>query len=386
MSTQLTPEILVVDPLDRQLEQFLASCGMRTARASATELGALAHPAAQTPGVIVVDTRGARAIPAGMAAVKRQHPGVGFLVVASESDPAVLLEAMRAGATEFLHEPITQPALEQAISRLVAHRAAPLGNGEVFAFVGAKGGVGTTTTAVNVAGTLAKVAPAKTLFADLHVAGGDAALLLGAEPRFSIADALENTHRFDEAFFRGLVTPTKAKVDLLASSDRALVQASGKPQFRAVVEFAAQLYRYVILDVPRADAAAIDALELASRIVVITNQELSAVRGASRLASALRERYGRDRVLVIVNRSDKQAEISQGDIEKVVAAKVKHMLPSDYRLALQALNNGQPLVLDNHTKLAAGFRGLAKELAKIDPEPQQKESAGGLFGRLTGRG
>ena len=256
----------------------------------------------------------------------------------------------------------------------------------MFAFVGAKGGVGTTTAAVNVATALAKVAPSQTLFADLHVAHGDAALLFGAEPRFSIVDALENTHRFDEAFFRGLVTPTKAGAALLASSDRALVQHAGAQQFRAVVEFAAQLYRYVILDVPRSDAAALDALDAASRIVVVTNQELSAVRGASRLASALRERYGRDRVLVIVSRFDKQAEISQGDIEKVVASKVQHMLPSDYRLALQALNNGRPLALDNHNKLAAGFSSLAKDLAKVDPEPKQSEPGGSLFGRLTGRG
>ena len=87
-----------------------------------------------------------------------------------------------------------------------------------------------------------------------------------------------------------------------------------------------------------------------------------------------------------MSRSDKQAEISQGDIEKVVASKVKHMLPSDYRLALQALNNGRPLALDNHNKLAAGFRSLAKELAKIEPEPKRNEAGGSLFGRLTGRG
>jgi pilus assembly protein CpaE len=157
------------------------------------------------------------------------------------------------------------------------------------------------------------------------------------------------------------------------------------PHFRPVVEFAVQLYRYVILDVPRPDAMAIDALDLASRIVVVTNQELSAVRSASRLASALRDRHGRDRVLVVVNRSDKQAEIGQADIEKVVAAKVKHMLPSDYRLALQALNQGRPLALDNHNRLAAGFRGLAKELAKIETEPKQTEPGPSLFGRLTGR-
>jgi pilus assembly protein CpaE len=293
---------------------------------------------------------------------------------------------MRAGANEVLREPIRAAALEQAVTRLVASRSAPATAGEVFAFVGAKGGVGATTAAVNVATTLAKAAPAQTLFADLHIAHGDAALLFGAEPRFSIADALEHTDRFDAAFFRGLVTSTMAGAALLASSDRALVHQAEAQRYRAVVEFAAQLYRYVILDVPRSDTAALDALDVTARIVVVTNQELSAVRSAGRLAAALRDRYDRDRVLVIVSRFDKQAEIGQSDIETLVASKVQHMLPSDYRLALEALNRGRPLALDNHNKLAAGFRSLAKGLAKIDPDPQRPELVGSFFGRFTGRG
>jgi pilus assembly protein CpaE len=384
MAAHLIPEILVVDPLDRGLEQLLIGCGMRTTRASAAELAALAHPSARQPHVIVVDTRAARRIPPSMAAVKRHHPETGFIVVASESDPPVLLEAMRAGATEFLHEPIGAAALEQAIARLAPNRTSPATAAEVFAFVGAKGGVGTTTAAVNVATTLAKAAPAQTLFADLHIAHGDAALLFGAVPCFSIADALENTHRVDEAFFRGLVTATRAGAALLASSERALMHQAETQQYRAVVEFAAQLYRYVILDIPRSDTAALDALDVTTRIVVVTSQELPAVRNASRLASALRERYGCDRVLVVVSRFDKQAEIGQGDIEKVVASKIQHMLPSDYRLAVQALRRGRPIALDNHNKLAAGFRSLAKGLAKIDPNPQRPELVGSFFDRSTG--
>jgi pilus assembly protein CpaE len=334
-----------------------------------------------------VDTRGARGIPSSLAAVKRQHPNIGVLVVASESDPSVLLEAMRAGANEFLQEPLNAAALEQGISRLLTqHRGALEASGEVFAFVGAKGGVGTTTAAVNVATALAKVAPSQTLLVDLHLTHGDAAILFGAEPRFSIVDALENTHRFDEAFFRGLVTPTQAGPELLASSERTLLPYGEVQRFRAVVEFAAQLYRYVVLDVPRSDGAALEALGSASQIVVVANQELAAARSASRLAAALRQRYGRDRVLVIVSRVDKHAEITQADIEKVVGSKIEHMLPSDYRLALDALNRGRPLALHNHNTLAAGFRGLARSLAKIGPEPQKKEPGGSFFGRLTGRG
>jgi pilus assembly protein CpaE len=386
MTARLVPNVLVVDPLDRELEQLLHACNMRATRSSTAELAALMQATAQMPDVIVVDTRGARGIPTSLAAVKRQHPNIGVLVVASESDPSMLLEAMRAGANEFLQEPLNAAALEQAISRLLTHRGAPATAGEVFAFIGAKGGVGATTAAVNVATALAKVAPSQTLLADLHLTHGDAAILFGAEPRFSIVDALENTHRFDEAFFRGLVTPTKAGPELLASSDRALLPYGDVQRFRAVVEFAAQAYRYVVLDVPRADGTALDALGSASQIIVVANQELAAARSASRLAAALRQRYGRDRVLVIVSRVDKQAEITQADIEKVVGSKIEHMLPSDYRLALDALNRGRPLALHNHNALAAGFRGLARSLATIGPEPQRKESGGSFSGRLTGRG
>jgi pilus assembly protein CpaE len=386
MTARLVPDVLVVDPLDRELEQLLHACNMRATRSSAPELAALVHASAQLPDVIVVDTRGARGLPSSLSAVKRQHPNIGILVVGSESDTSMLLEAMRAGANEFLQEPLNAAALEQGISRLLTHRGTPTALGEVLAFVGAKGGVGTTTASVNVATALAKVAPSQILLADLHLTHGDAAILFGAEPRFSIVDALENTHRFDEAFFRGLVTPTKAGPDLLASSDRALLPYGDVQRFRSVVEFAAQLYRYVVLDVPRGDGAALEALGSASQIVVVANQELAAARSASRLASELRHRYGRERVSVIVSRVDKHAEITQADIEKVVGSKIEHMLPSDYRLALDALNRGRPLALHNHNALAAGFRGLARSLAKIGPEPPRKESGGGFFGRLTGRG
>jgi len=94
MTTPLIPEVLVVDALDGELEHLLSTCGIRTTRATAAELAALAQPGAQQPDVVLVDTRRVRAIPSSMAVVKRQHPAIGFIVVASESDPAFLLEAI----------------------------------------------------------------------------------------------------------------------------------------------------------------------------------------------------------------------------------------------------------------------------------------------------
>ena len=79
----------------------------------------------------------------------------------------------------------------------------------MFAFIGAKGGVGTTTAAVNVATALAGMGT--TLLIDFHLAGGDAALYLGADSHFWVLDALENTHRLDAAYFRGLVSRMRSR-------------------------------------------------------------------------------------------------------------------------------------------------------------------------------
>jgi pilus assembly protein CpaE len=140
-----------------------------------------------------------------------------------------------------------------------------------------------------------------------------------------------------------------------------------------------------VLDVPRSDAAALDALDQAARIVVVANQELATVRNASRIAASLRQRYGSDRVTVIVNRVDTHAEIGRDDVEKVVGSRVVHSVPSDYRTALRALNKGRPLALDNHNKLAASFRELAHDLAGVAPARPSAPESGGLFGLLKGR-
>jgi pilus assembly protein CpaE len=109
--------------------------------------------------------------------------------------------------------------------------------------------VGTTTLAVNTAAALAKAGVGEVLLIDLHLANGDAALFLGAEPRFSIIDALENVHRIDDSFFRSIVEKTKPGIDLLSSSDRMVQGLSDAKRVRALLEFAVHRYRFIVLDV-----------------------------------------------------------------------------------------------------------------------------------------
>lgn len=104
------------------------------------------------------------------------------------------------------------------------------------------------------------------------------------------------------------------------------------------------------------------------------------------MAATLRQRYGRERVQIVVSRYDSVSEIGQEDIERATGGAVRHLFPSNYRLAVSALNKGQPIVVENHNKLASSYVGFARSLAGITKHGQAEDSkSGGFFGRLTGK-
>jgi pilus assembly protein CpaE len=378
--------ITLIGTGDRQLEELLRGNDVRLKSIPAGDLLALAQASAPQPDVVVLDIRDTNALPPTLITLRRQHPTTAVVIVAARLDPVLMLEAMRAGVNEWVANPVTAADLNAAIERVSSIKVSPT-QGQVFAFVGAKGGVGTTTTTVNVAAALAQATGNhQTLVIDLHLSYGDAAVFLGAEPRFSVVDAMENTHRLDKAFFESLVAQTKSGVQLLASSERAMGNVDLR-RTSTLLQFAAAHYRYTLLDLPRSEAAALDALEGVAAIVIVANQELATVRNAGRMATAFRQRYGKDRVRVIITRYDKQAEISQEDVERVVGSPVKHTVPSDYRLALKAVNKGRPLALDGGGKLGEAFRAIAHDLGGIHVERAdvQKGAGSGLLGLITGR-
>lgn len=382
MKTHTQVRLVVIGSADRQLEEWLQQSGAVVSTLSLDMLVSLAQSGSAAHDALVVDLREQRAVPEALAHVKRNHPQLGVVIVAAQLDPALMLEAMRAGVTEWIAAPVTATTVVDAVHRVVTQRAKKAEPGQVFAFVGAKGGVGTTTVATNVVTALGAAPPRKTLLIDLHLVRGDAALFLGAEPRFSTADVLENIHRLDEAFLKGLVTSTKFGVDLLAAAEGPLRAAVEPRHVRELIAFAAQCYPCVVLDVPHADMAMLDSLEMTAAIVVVANQEVATVRRAGGLALALRQRYGNDRVGVIINRFDPNAEIRREDVERVTGA-VRLLIPSDYRVALEGLNQGQPVVALNRSQLAAAFTTLARTLAGAQTGTLEKpERQTGLFGRL----
>jgi pilus assembly protein CpaE len=376
--------VSVLPSTDRQFIELVRACGVHATPLSADGLATLAQPAARQPDVLIVDQRDRGAIPAEIAVIKRLHPSTGVLMALSSLDGAILLEAMRAGVNECVAEPLTRDELYSALQRIAAQRPAPK-HGEVFAVIGAKGGIGTTTVAVNVAAILSKLRPSSALLMDLHMTYGDASIFLGAEPRFSIVDALEHMDRMDGTFLRSLVTQTKSGLHLLPSSERAVSVPFDAARIQTLVGLASREFAYVILDVPRTDPTVLDSLESADTIIVVANQDVATVRSAGRLATTLEQRYGKDRVSVVITRFDASSEIGQPQVERVVGRPVSSVFPNNYPVAIAALNNGRPLVLDNHTKLAASYTEFARQLSGIRAERTEPNKPSGLLSFLGGR-
>jgi len=375
--------LTIVGPRDPKLEELVRATGRVTTVSWLNDLSTLVDGKAPQPDVLLIDLRRAPSVPAQLAALKRQHPATNVILLSSTLDPALMLEGMRAGVNECIAEPLRQADIDAAFTRLLGQHSTRAA-GPVFAFVGAKGGVGTTTTAVNVATTLTKLSPAGALLIDLHLAYGDAAVFLGADARFSVIDALQNLHRLDAQFLKSLVCRTVSGLDLLASADRPTAHALDVRRLGSVIQLAASHYAYTVLDVPRSDLGVLDSLDHVANIIVVANQELATVRNAGRMAAALRARYPKTTVATVINRTDGKSEINQQDVEKVVGSSIAHQVPSDYRRALLAMHKGRPLALDNHNQLSASFTALARDLAGVETKKSER-AAGGFKGLLSGR-
>lgn len=380
----MQPTVTLLGSIERDLITALRDRGLLVTDGDIS-LAITSHVAAtRGPDVFVVDIRSLAGLPRELVSLKRHYPQSGIVVLARALDPAAMLEGMRMGVSEWLPEPLVLDELEAAIRRVTRPSLTTVA-GRAFAVLGGKGGVGCTTVAVNLATALHRASGEPTLFIDLHMAHGDASVFFGVEPRFSVLDALENIHRLDQTYMKGLVTVTSSGLDLLAAANRPQLGPIDALRVRALIEFATTTYPFVVLDCARTDGTLMESLDATSAVLVVANQELATLRSASRLTATLRQRSGAHRVKVAMNRFDSESEIGRRDVERVMAGRIDYTLPSDYRAAVAALNKGEPLALQPQSRLAAAFDDLARDLGGLSRSPRESAKSGGFFARLGGR-
>lgn len=379
------PHIMVVGPPTADLELLFKGMRVRAGFVPMDKLGEVTADALHYR-VVVIDVRDSGHVPPGVTALRKQSPDTGVLLICRTLEPGLMLEAMRAGVMECVAEPLNATELRTAITR-VSSANFPDRTGAALAFVGTRGGVGTTTIAVNVACALEQQFPGDVLLMDLHLEEGDAAVVLGMEPRFSVVDALENTERLDEAFFNSVVTTKPGMPALLASSEGEAPVSSPSDRIRALLAYASTLYRFVVLDVPRFDRQVREALDDVTAIVAVAGQDMSSVKYAARTLRRLERRYGRARLRLAINRHEATLDITDQDFERVVGMVPGFHIPNDYRLVVGALNQGVPLVKGD-SRLARIIRQAAFDLAGVKkdvPAETRPKAARGFLRILAPR-
>jgi pilus assembly protein CpaE len=359
-------------------------------RASGTSVAVVdeRHAAAHSPSLAIADIRqGARKDT--IERLRAAHPTATIFAIASSAHPEQILQAMRAGANEYLAWPIDD-SFTAAIHR-AAERSRPKDgsrNSSILSFFGVKGGAGTTTIAVNCAIEIARTSKKPTLIIDLHQFIGEVALFLGVRPRFTLVDALDNLHRIDAEFLRELVVKHKTGLDILAGGEQA--DRPG-PQdavaFEQLLQTLGQSYDYIIIDGGLVTGPCSDvAVFAADSIYLVANPDIACVRNAHRVV----ERMGqlganKDRLRMLLNRMSDQHEIGPKQIESTLGLSMFSVFPSDYSTVSAALNSGVPLTLSNHSELAAQFATFTRQIVfpnktTADGEqPRARASFMGLF-------
>ena len=348
------------------------------------------------PDVFIIDIRSDAS--SGMATIERlraAHGSVAIFAVAATAEPDLILQAMRAGANEFFPWTAagvarsTEESFQGAVRKTAARRdAANAGARQpcvTHVFLGAKGGAGTTTVAVNCAVELARLTKRPTAIVDLKPCLGEVALFLGVRPRFTVLDALENLHRLDREFLRELMSRHKSGLDIMAGSEQ--FDRPGAHDAGAVEDLLRVLgkqYDYVVIDAGNLiNACAVAALYAADTVFLVANPDVPSIRNAQRLVDRVRQLgAGSERIKVLLNRTTDQHLIAPKQIETALGYGIHHSFSSDYRTVSTALNSGVPLTLSNHSEIAAQFGSFTKQLLGLEEakaEPERRRAFLGLL-------
>jgi len=319
--------------------------------------------------------------------VRRLRPSARLIACSATTPPSpqLLLDAMRSGVQDFIAKPVNPDTLKEMLIRFT--QESPQANGrhteKLIAVMGSKGGVGTTTVAVNLAVQLSTHAQRRTVLLDLARPLGNVHLLLDLHPRFGIRDAVENLDRLDSHFFAGLLAHHKSKLEILGGTLQPEEwQNIPTAPLDRVVNVAQTSFDMVLADLGSYFSSDLSSLLRSARMILIVAEAnvLSLWTLQRRLLALTGFGVDPDRIRVIVNRWHKGDDEALKSIEKETKRPAFACLPNDFRKTSAAMNMGTPLMENHNNVLTNQYRQLADQLTGIgSAAPAAKRGGFGNF-------
>ena len=309
-------------------------------------------------------------------------------ITSPNQDSEILLKALRAGIKEFFPVPLNKDDVELALDRFIERRErlfekeAPRTN-KIISFFGCKGGVGTTTLAVNVARALkAKDQSLSVALVDLNVLFGDASTLLDLEIKHHWGEISKNIDRLDDTFMMTALAEHDSGVFLLPSPNDVSENNKVTPYaVESILEQMKQMFDYIIIDSGQTlDDAFFKIYEMSDNFILISIQSLPCITNTYKLLYTLTKLgYSpKDRAQVLLNRYMKRKDITDAFIEKTIHQPIHWKIPNDYKNTMNAINEGCPVVdYAPRTSVSKCILEMANTL--LPQDQQQKKSKWKLF-------
>ena len=329
---------------------------------------------------------------AAAIAAERLHSGArgtAVFAISAQSHPDSILEAMRAGCSEYLSKPIQREQLVNALARIGARRKEKKdqGSAQVLAFMGSKGGCGVTTVVTQMAAILANAYSRKTMVVDLHPDFGDAALYLKLnKPTYSFFELCENTHRLDADFLQGFVMQHSSGLDLIPASEGGDAARDLMPgAISQTFDFLRPRYEFILVDLPVGlNEKNLELVRGCDQLFLVTVAEVAAIRNVVRQTEYLvRNDVPREKIRVVLNRHQKRNLIEDAQIEKAIQQKIYWRVPNHYPQVVKTIHEGDPVAQLAYSEVGRNLKEWAGVISKKPGEDKKKEGGGflGLWNR-----
>jgi pilus assembly protein CpaE len=341
---------------------------------------------APTPNLVIVETsaEGKRILAELERLAAVCDSGTKVIVIGHVNDVVLYRDLVRQGVSDYLVTPLSVLQIIDAIATIYENpQTGPVGR--TVAFIGAKGGVGSSTVAHNIAWSISEILEEDVVIADLDLAFGTVGLDFNQDPPQGIADALNSPDRLDEVLLDRLLSKCTDRLNLFAAPstlDREYdIEPNGLDQITDILRGSVPC---VVLDVPHVWTGWVKRTLLAAdEIVVTATPDLANLRNAKNLIDLLRNQRPNDSPpLLVLNQVGmaKRPEIGVKDFADALSLEPVLTINFDPQLFGTAANNGQMIAeLQSGAKLADAFTNLAKRITgRAEVKTQRKSRLGAL--------
>jgi len=349
------------------------------------------YQTATTPNLILVESKlvGGELLAELEYLAEVCDEGTNVVVVGHKNDVQLYRDLISRGVAEYLYAPISMTDVMEVVTTLFVNpEASPLGN--TMAFIGAKGGVGSSTVAHNVAWAISNNFQSDVILTDLDLAFGTANIDFDQDPAQGVAEAVFSSDRIDETFLDRLLAKCSDHLSLLAAPstlDREYDFDAN--DFEQLLEVAQRGTPNVVVDLPHAWTGWVkQVLASSDKVIITATPDLACLRNTKNLVDTLSElRPNDDKPLLVLNQCNvpKRPEISVEDFTQPLGISPTITLPFEPALFGLAANNGQMISeTDPKSEISAAFDQLAQVVTgRREIEPVAKKSMGSLLSRFS---